>query len=127
MLPINLKNKSVLIVEDDEMSFLYLKQLFILTRCVIYHARSGAEAIEMFRNHNCDLILMDIHLPDMDGTAVTRQIRQMDGKIPIIAQTAGKTADDKEKALESGCSEVIVKPFTMDELFSAITAVTRYQ
>lgn len=120
MLPLNLQNKMVLIVEDDEMSFLYLKLLFMLTKCTILHATTGSEAIEMFRANRFDLILMDIHLPDVDGTDVTREIRLTDSKIPIIAQTAGKTPDEKDQAMQAGCSDVIVKPFTMEVLFTAV-------
>jgi two-component system, cell cycle response regulator DivK len=117
---LNLEDRIVLVVEDDEMSFLYLKQLFMLTRCTLFRAKSGSEALEIFRNNQLDLILMDIQLPDMQGTAVTREIRFADRKVPIIAQTAGKTTDDREKAMEAGCSDVIVKPFSMEELFGAV-------
>jgi two-component system, cell cycle response regulator DivK len=117
---INLENKTVLVVEDDEMSFLYLNQLFMLTKCIVFHAWSGSEALQMFRNNRIDLILMDIQLPDTDGIRVTREIRLSDRKIPIIAQTAGRTFDEKEKATEAGCNEVIVKPFSMEELFEAV-------
>ena len=117
---LNLKNKRVLIVEDDDMSYMYLNQLFILTKCIIFRAESGSEAMEMFLNNRFDLILMDIHLPDQDGNRVTREIRLSDSKIPIIAQTAGKTFEEKRKALEAGCNEVIVKPFSMEELYDAV-------
>jgi two-component system, cell cycle response regulator DivK len=120
MPPLNLENKTVLVVEDDEMSFLYLNQLFMLTKCVVFHAWSGSEALQMFRDNRIDLILMDIQLPDTDGTRVTREIRLSDRNVPIIAQTAGRTFDEKEKALDAGCNEVIIKPFTMEEFFEAV-------
>jgi CheY-like chemotaxis protein len=117
---LNLEQNTILVVEDDDMSYLYLNQLFKVTRCVLLHAESGMEALEIFRKNHVDLILMDIHLPDMDGTRITREIRMTDKKIPIIAQTAGKSYDEKERALDAGCNEVLIKPFTMDELFGAI-------
>ena len=120
MSPLNLENMAVLVVEDDEMSFLYLNQLFMLTKCIVFHAWSGSEALQMFRDNRIDLILMDIQLPDTDGITVTREIRLSDRKIPIIAQTAGKTFDEKERALDAGCNEVIIKPFSMEEFFGAV-------
>jgi DNA-binding response OmpR family regulator len=63
---------------------------------------------------------MDIQLPDMAGTLVTREIRLSDQSVPIIAQTAGKTTDTIEEAIEAGCSIVLVKPFSMEELFEAV-------
>jgi len=117
----NLQNKTVLVVEDDDMSFLYLNQLFLLTKCKIVHARSGSEALEKFNSQKPDMILMDIQLPDMQGTEVTRNIRLLDMEIPIIAQTAGKSIEEQDRALKSGCSSVLVKPFTMEALFGEIS------
>jgi len=117
---LNLNGKLLLVVEDDEMSYLYLKQLLILTGCALFRAQTGSEALDLFRNHRFDLILMDIQLPDMAGTLVTREIRLSDRSIPIIAQTAGKTADTIKEAIESGCSEVLVKPYSMEELYEVI-------
>jgi CheY-like chemotaxis protein len=116
----NLQNKTVLVVEDDDMSFLYLNQLFMLTKCKLIHARSGSEALEKFNGEHPDLILMDIQLPDMEGTEVTRKIRQSGTEIPIIAQTAGRSTEEQEKALNAGCSSVLFKPFTMEKLFEEI-------
>ncbi len=118
---LNLKGKLVLVVEDDEMCYLYLKQIFNLTGCSLLWAESGKEALDLFRDNHFDIILMDIRLPDIDGTQVTREIRLSDRDIPIIAQTAGNTMDEVEKAMEAGCSEVLVKPFTMETLFGAIS------
>jgi two-component system, cell cycle response regulator DivK len=116
----NLENKTVLVVEDDDMSFLYLNQLFMLTKCNLVHARNGSEALERFSSRQPDLILMDIQLPDMDGTEVTRKIRQSNRDIPIIAQTAGKSSEEQDKAIKAGCSAVLIKPFTMEKLFEVI-------
>ncbi len=116
----NLENKTVLVVEDDDMSFLYLNQLFMLTKCSLLHARTGLEALEKFHSRQPDIILMDIQLPDMEGTEVTRKIRQSDSSVPIIAQTAGKSGEEQEKAMDAGCSAVLIKPFTMDKLFEVI-------
>jgi two-component system cell cycle response regulator DivK len=120
----NLQNKTVLVVEDDDMSFLYLNQLFMLTKCKLIHARSGSEALEKFGAEQPDMILMDIQLPDMEGTEVARKIRQSNSEIPIIAQTAGKSGDEQDKALKAGCNSILIKPFTMDKLFEVISRYT---
>ena len=121
MIPPNLENKKILVVEDDEMSYLYLSQLFTLTKGEIWRAKSGREAMEFYLSHTpFALILMDIQLPDGDGTDLTRTIRKHDKHIPIIAQTAGKSAADIENALDAGCSRVLTKPFSMEEFFDAI-------
>lgn len=117
----NLQNKTVLVVEDDDMSYLYLTQLFMLTKCKLVHACSGSEALEKYVAEKPDLILMDIQLPDMEGTEVTRRIRQTGSGIPIIAQTAGKSGEEQDKAMKAGCSAVLFKPFTMEKLFETIS------
>jgi CheY-like chemotaxis protein len=117
----NLENKSILIVEDDDMSFLYLKQLFLPTKSKLTWAKSGREALDFFMNLPAfDLILLDIQLPDADGKEISDEIRKQGSLVPIIAQTAGKTPFEIEKALIAGCSEVITKPFTMEQLYEAI-------
>ncbi|MBN1789565.1 MAG: response regulator [Bacteroidales bacterium] len=121
MSPLNLENRKILIVEDDDMSFLYLNHLLLLTGGMIVREKTGPEALELYRkNLGFDLILMDLQLPGMDGKQVTREIRNHDLYIPIIAQTADKSPLEKELALEAGCTEVITKPYSMEELFEVI-------
>jgi CheY-like chemotaxis protein len=117
----NLQNKTILVVEDDDMSFIYLNHLFNLTKCKLLRARSGAEALEKYNSGKPDIIVMDIYLPDMQGTEVTRKIRLTDSKIPIIAQTAGKSGEEQDKALKAGCSDILIKPFSMEKMFEVIS------
>lgn len=108
-------------MEDDDLSFLYLNHILLLTKVTFTREKKGLDAIERFRNDaSFDLILMDIQLPDMDGKQVTREIRLVDGEIPIIAQTASRSTLDKDLMLEAGCTDVLTKPFSMDELFAMI-------
>ena len=121
MSPPNLENRKILIVEDDDMSFVYLNHLLSLTGGIIVREKTGLDALELYRkNPEFDLILMDLQLPGMDGKQVTREIRNQDLYIPIVAQTADKSPLEKELALEAGCSEVITKPYSMEELFEVI-------
>jgi CheY-like chemotaxis protein len=117
----DLADKKLLVVEDDDMSFLYLNQLLSLTGALLTREKTGCKALERFRNHpGFDLVLMDIQLPDMNGNQVTREIRAMDATIPIIAQTAAKSPAEKETALSAGCMDILTKPFSMEELFAVI-------
>ena len=117
----NFEKNTILVVEDDEMSFLYLNQIFRLTRNGVIRARNGNEAIQISRsNADIDLILMDIQLPDIDGNTITREIRKFNKELPIIAQTAGKTQQERDIALESGCNDLLVKPFKMEELIGIL-------
>lgn len=81
-------------------------------------ARTGAEAVQIIQcNPNIDLILMDIRLPGIDGCETTKQLRQFNQKVVIVAQTAFTMLGDKEKALAGGCNNYITKPLRRPGLF----------
>ncbi|MFO7656221.1 MAG: response regulator [Bacteroidales bacterium] len=117
----SLQNMTILVVEDDEISYKYFENLFAGTIKKIYHARTGIEAIEIFsKNNDINLILMDIKMPGMDGYEATRKIKQLSPAIPIIAQTAFASDSDRQKALEAGCSDYIAKPIASSALIEKI-------
>jgi CheY-like chemotaxis protein len=113
---VDLSGKRLLIVEDDEMNFIYLTQIFKLTKGEITRAKNGHEALDYAKQNKFDIILMDIQLPDISGNEVTKEIRTFDNNTPIIAQTASRTPDETDISIEAGCTEVLVKPFTIDDL-----------
>jgi CheY-like chemotaxis protein len=83
--------------------------------------KTGAEAIEVCRgNQNIDLVLMDIFMPAMDGLETTRQIRQFNKEIVIIAQTAFAQSGAREMSILAGCDDYISKPFSNAELLDII-------
>jgi len=87
----------------------------------LLHAQTGIEAVEACRlNPDIDLVLMDIKMPGMDGYEATRQIREFNKKVIIIAQTAFGLAGDRKKAIETGCNDYIAKPINKDELLALI-------
>lgn len=118
------QNRLVLIVEDDEMSYVYLKEVLKNTHIKILRAGDGAEAVKLVHQHpEIDLVLMDIKLPIMDGYEATRKIKEYRKQIPIIAQTAYAMADDKEKSFEVGCDDYITKPINRQRLLDAMNIV----
>jgi CheY-like chemotaxis protein len=112
----------MLIAEDEDSNFMLLEELFSKMKVTIIRARNGHEAVEQCKtNMQIDVVLMDIKMPEMDGYQAATQIKKFKPDLPIIALTAYSTESDKNKALESGCSDFISKPFTMKTLFSKIT------
>ncbi len=114
--PGNKKNKQlidavILIAEDEETSELYLREI-IKNKCKeIIHVPDGKQAVECMKARtDVDIILMDIKMPGIDGLEATRQIRQFNKEVPVIAQTAYAMTGDREKALEAGCTGYITKP-----------------
>ncbi len=116
--------KRALVVEDDEMSFVYLKEVLKSTQIEIIHAKNGRLAVELFEaNPDIALVLMDIKLPEMDGYEATVKIKQIRPDIPVIAQTAYAMADDQQKILQAGCDEYISKPINRRKLLQTIDAL----
>lgn len=113
---VDLSDKKLLVVEDDEMNFIYLTQIFKLTKGEITRAKNGQEALDYAKSNKYEIILMDIQLPDISGNDVTREIRSFDQDTTIIAQTASRTPDETDESLEAGCNDILVKPFTINDL-----------
>ena len=113
----DVRKLNILIVEDDELSELFLEEIVKDYSKETLKARTGVEAVEFCRyNPGIDLVLMDIRLPEMHGHEATRQIREFNKEVVIIAQTADGLHEDREKAIMSGCNDYIAKPFSGAEL-----------
>ena len=114
--------KMVLVIEDDELNLKLVKEMLRLGNYRTIEAMDAETGIQMAGQHKPDLILMDIHLPKMDGLSATRIIKSDENlkQIPIVALTALAMADDREKALEAGCDDYITKPFRLQNLLKTI-------
>jgi len=113
--------KKVLIVEDNEDTRTFMKYLIERYGYQAVEAADGIEALEQFKKHQPDIILMDISLPTVGGLTATKAIREIDGtgKVPIIAVTAfGSLYYDQ--AIEAGCNDLITKPLDFDVLHPLI-------
>ncbi|HCE56415.1 MAG TPA: hypothetical protein DER09_01135 [Prolixibacteraceae bacterium] len=108
---------NIIIAEDDEYSALYLKTILQSEGGKIITTKNGNETVEACRNiPDIDLVLMDIQMPDMNGYEATRQIRQFNKNVIIIAQTAYGMSGDREKSIDAGCNDYITKPIKKEEL-----------
>ena len=118
---VQVRNLKILIVDDDKISDLLLSIMLTEISREILHAKSGLEAIELCRNNpDTDLIFMDIKMPGMNGYEATRQIRQFNKDVIVIAQTAYGLAGDREKPIEAGCNDHLLKPIIKNKLMSLI-------
>jgi CheY-like chemotaxis protein len=107
----SLKGIKILIVEDDLSSRLYLNKILEKSEVITLNAGDGQEALDMaLENPDIDIILMDIQLPVMDGYLTASKIREFRKDIIIIAQTAYGLMDDKEKIMDSGFDDYLIKP-----------------
>jgi signal transduction histidine kinase len=120
----NWDNKLVLVAEDEPTNFKFIENILARTNIRLLWAKNGLETFEMIKsNKDIDIVLMDIRMPIMDGYEATKRIKQINKKIPIIAQTAYALEYEKEEILKAGCDDYIAKPFSDTEL---LTMINRY-
>lgn len=110
-----LQRRTVLVAEDVDSNFLLLKTL-LGKRCNLLWAKNGEDAVNQFKEHQPDLILMDIKMPHMDGLEATRLIRSYSKEVPIVALTAFAFEPDKDRAIEAGCDDCLTKPVSQNAL-----------
>lgn len=98
-----------MIAEDNESNY-RLFQSILRKEYSLIHAWDGQEAIEKFKEHQPQIILMDINMPRMDGYEATKEIRKLSADVPIIAITAFAYASDEQRVLENGFDGYMSKP-----------------
>jgi CheY-like chemotaxis protein len=122
--------RRVLLAEDNDINALLARKMLERVECDVVHARNGEEATRAVKaafsspGGRFDLILMDIHMPEMDGLEATRKILELydnspassSGRPPIIALTANAFPEDREQYLEAGLDDYLAKPFEREEL-----------
>ena len=87
-------------------------------------AQHGEEGVAMFKRQRYDLVLMDLHMPAMDGIQAAELIRTIDARAPIIAMSAKASPEEKARCLNAGMNDYLTKPFTPGELFDKILKLT---
>ncbi|NOY50558.1 MAG: response regulator [Chlorobi bacterium] len=118
------KKLKILIVEDEEVSDMYITIVLNELNCDILHAKNGMQAVSLLAtNPDTHIILMDIKMPVMDGYQAVKEIRKFNKDVKIIAQTAYALVGDREKALEAGCNDYIAKPIDKDKIIVMIESL----
>src|SRR5215831_136060 len=116
------KRKRILVVEDDRLSLIVLRQHLTAQGYEILQSSEGWDGINRARNERPDLIVMDSKLPDISGLDATLLLKndEQTKNIPIIAVTACATPEDKANALKSGCDAYVVKPVNIGNLLKTV-------
>ena len=125
---VDLSNLKILAVEDNPVNSLLLKKIFQKWNNLPDFARDGYEALIKVAANNYDLILMDIHMPLLDGFETSMQIRQLDDKkkamVQIIALTASVSSDLNEKIKAAGMNHYLSKPYNPKELYAKVREIS---
>ncbi|MFH1018992.1 MAG: 7TM diverse intracellular signaling domain-containing protein [Pseudomonadota bacterium] len=116
-----LAGKQVLVVEDDPLNQMMTSQLLTRVGILVDIAGNGQEALNALQGKIYDAVLMDVMMPEMDGLAATKAIRQtLRLDLPIIALTANAIKGDREKCLEAGMDEYLTKPVEIQRLYQTL-------
>lgn len=113
-------NKRVLLIEDNKINQMITKKMVENKGMICEVIDNGEDAIQAVKNNRYDLVLMDVHLPGINGTIATQTIRTFDPKTKIIALTAISLNENREMLLSFGMNDVITKPFNPEEFYHII-------
>ncbi len=124
--PYQFPKLKILIAEDNEINQVVAEKILQEVGCITVVANNGHEAVNKYKTQSFDLILMDLHMPDMDGLQATATIRELEQEnhqhIPIIALTANALKGDAERCIAAGMDGYVAKPFHSKDLLNAIKA-----
>ena len=115
-----LAGRRILLVEDQALNREIVTGLLEGTGLTILTANDGQEGVDLFRQSPCDLILMDVQMPVMDGYAASRAIRALDPAVPIVALTANAFPEDIDRALAAGMNAHLSKPIDLNQLLGML-------
>jgi len=104
------EGKKILIAEDVLVNYLFFAALFKKTKVELFHARDGYQVLDILKETEVDLILMDMVMPGLDGIDTTKEVRKTHMHLPIIAQTSMDERSDKDRIYKAGCNDIITKP-----------------
>jgi len=119
------QGKQVLVAEDEELNWMFIREMFKTSGAEVRRAKNGLEVVKMAKKSSPDVILMDIKMPELDGIEATRRIRKFNTEVPIIAQTAFVMAEEKSESLQAGCSHFLTKPLDRTILMEIIDSYFR--
>ena len=118
----NLKGKTVLLVEDNKINQMITKKMVENKGMICTIIDNGEDSIVAMQDNKFDMVLMDVHLPGINGTEATAEIRKFDTETPIIALTAISLNENREMLLSYGMNDVVTKPFSPEHFYNVISS-----
>ncbi len=120
----NATGSTALLIDDHEDIRRIVRERLLASGFTVLEAGTGEEGIELLESHSVDVVVLDVHLPGIDGFAVLRHIRATT-QVPVVLLTAAGDETDRVLGLEIGADDYVVKPFSARELVARVRAVLR--
>ncbi|HAN17442.1 MAG: hypothetical protein A2X13_09165 [Bacteroidetes bacterium GWC2_33_15] len=122
IMPSPFSGHKILVVDDDDVSYFLINEIFASYNLEMIRAYNGFEAMEYFKyeRNPVDLVLMDIRMPEMNGYEATRRIKVINPSMPVIALTAYAHTQGRIDCLNAGCDEFVSKPFDINSLLKIV-------
>jgi DNA-binding response OmpR family regulator len=117
----------ILVVEDERRLANLIRRALEEEKHVVDVSHDGAEALDLARSTDYELLVLDLMLPHVDGVEITRRLRSAGKDARILMLTARDTVDDRVRGLESGADDYLIKPFSFSELVARVKALSRRQ
>src|SRR5437868_9287071 len=115
----------ILLIEDEVKLASFIKRGLVAERYAVDVAKDGRSGLELAQTYQYDLILLDLMLPEMDGSEVLRRVRKENSSVPVLILSARDTVKDKVTNMETGADDYLTKPFAFAELSVRIKALMR--
>lgn len=117
----------VLVAENEDNNRLLIEQILDIAGYQYISARNGAEVLSLLECYPVDVVLLDLSMPVLDGFRTTQMIRRTPAlaSLPVVAVTGHASREDREQALEAGCTDYLAKPFRTHELVAMVERMLR--
>lgn len=117
--------EKIVVVDDDEKITSMLRRGLAFEGYTVVTANNGAEGLKQILEHDPELLILDVMMPQIDGWEVVRRVREGGGELPILMLTAKDEISDRVKGLDLGADDYLVKPFALEELLARVRVLLR--
>ena len=118
-----MSSKTILVVEDEEIERKLLSEVLETLAYEVAQAQNGREALDIMSKQKVDLILTDVHMPELNGLELLKRVREMGNNLPVIIMTGFDASEAQKSAEKYNAAALLLKPFRIQELRDILTDV----